>query len=105
MKHKYVKNFKHLLAMVNQVIAKHYQHLTEEEFKEMFKHGDKIYYDLVYSKEYCDQYTWLIFNGHPELVENQILVTEYFKYERERYFMGRNYNKHQVELSDELKDK
>lgn len=105
MKHKYVKSFQHLINMINQVIDTHYQHLTDEEFDEWFNNAEEIYYEFVYQKKYCDGFSWAIFNGRHDLVVPGALICEYNMYKATGIFANKNYNKRQIQISDEYKNK
>jgi hypothetical protein len=106
MKHKYVKNFAHLINIINQVIAKELPKDISDEQLANYEFGDdKFYYDHVYTQPYCDQFTWEITNGNPHLMTVSWLTNQYHQYLANGYFCGKNYNKIQIKISDELKDK
>jgi hypothetical protein len=106
MKHKYVKNFAHLINIINQTIANEVpKDISDEQF-DKYKFGDdKFYYDYVYTQPYCDQFTWEIKNGNPHFMMTISLKLLYDEYIKTGYFNGKNYNKFQIKISDELKEK
>jgi hypothetical protein len=106
MKHKYVKNFAHLINIINQVIAKEIPKDVSDKQLANYNFGDdKDYYNYVYTQPYCDQFTWEITNGNPRLMTMPFLKLNYDEYIETGYYCGKNYNKIQIKISDELKDK
>ena len=106
--HKYVKNFNHLIAIVSNA-------LDGDEFKNYINERGtgiddvsmdaKFYYENVYKQPYCDQYTWLINNGRPDLLISYFLEMEIRDYFKTNRFCGKSYGKIMIDIPEELKGK
>lgn len=105
MKHKYVKSFQHLINIINKVIASEIPNDISIELFEEEIGNDEFYYKYVYKQSYCDQFVWLITNEKPQLIRKACLIKERKTYVDTGFFCGKNYNKFQIKISDELKDK
>lgn len=102
MKHTYVKNFAHLINIINKVIQDNKDYFEEQK---EFIGDEKLYYDYVYTQEYCDRFTWLIKNGQPELILRFYITIFYKKYKQTGIYFGENYNIPKVKLTYKYKDK
>lgn len=112
-KHKYVKNFNHLIAIISNA-------LDGDGFKDYLNernskgHGltlsdvctdANIYYEHVYKQPYCDQFTWLINNNRPDLLILDVLKMELSMYLKTNRFCGKSYGKLLIDIPEELKGK
>ena len=102
MKHTYVKNFAHLINIINKVIQDNKDYF--EEHRELIG-DDKFYYDYVYTQKYCDRFVWTIRNLEPELILSNILMIHYTRYIPTGIFKGFDYNENRVKLTNKYKDK
>jgi hypothetical protein len=105
MQHKYIKNFQHLINIINKVIASELPNDITVEWVEQEIGNDEFFYKYVYQQPYCDQFAWLITNERPNLIRKYCLIKEHKNYIDTGLFCGKNYNKFQIKISDELKDK
>ena len=108
MKHKYIKNFKHLINLINNVI----DNLTTEQIIEINEQGGvgnaQFYYDYVYQYEYCDAFAYAITKVSPvSLASKQVIVDNNF-YLTKGFAYGKKWkknNKNWIEIPNELKNK
>lgn len=111
MKHKYIKNFTHLVNLINSIIKE----LTDAQLNELRNEFGGIgegqfYYDYVYSQEYCDAFAYAITKQDFRFLGKDAVKAEYETYFKFGEAYGRkwsNYNKFGllVEVPDDLKDK
>jgi hypothetical protein len=102
--HKYVKSFQHLINIVNTVIENAADKIDMTKVCTTHNH----YYDLIYMKPFCDQYTWLIKNDRPDLLMHDVFQAEFKIFTETNKFCGKNYTppaKVFVEVPEHLKDK
>lgn len=107
-KHKYVKNFNHLIAIISNALEgdefKNYYNKSSWVLDDVCKDAN-FYYEHVYKQPYCDQFTWLINNGRPELLITCVLEIEIKIYRLKNRFCGKSYGKLLIDIPEELKDK
>lgn len=103
--HKYVKNFSHLIAIINNAldhdVFKSYlddHHLTLDNACT----DAKFYYENVYKQPYCDQFTWLITHERPDLLIPHVLEMETNMYFKTNRFCGKLYGKIVIDIPQEL---
>jgi len=105
MKHKYIKNFKHLINLINSVINE----LTDEQITEINEQGGigdaQFYYDYVYQYEYCDAFAYDITKVSRLSLAKKLVILNCQIYKINGVVYGRNYNKIWLSIPDELKDK
>jgi hypothetical protein len=107
-KHRYVKNFAHLIAIINNA----FEHKV---FKDYLKNHEvdldnvcmdpNFYYKYVYKRPYCDQFTWLITHDRPDLLIKHVLDLEVRIYNRVNRFCGKLYGNLVINVPKELRDK
>lgn len=89
-KHKFVQSFKHLIGMLNKIIASYEGH----ELAHLIETDARFYYDLVYTQPYCDDYVWKVDKEREiRLLIGKELLGEYLKYEKTMIFCGKSYDK------------
>jgi hypothetical protein len=104
MKHNYIKNFKHLINLINSVI----NDLDEEQINKLNYYGvgdAQFYYNNVYQYEYCDAFAYAITKQDIMYLTIASVKEQKELYEERSVAYGRNYNKNWLTIPDELKDK
>ena len=101
MNHKYVKNFSHLINIINAAIANNENEINMDEIMD---DADFIF-AFVYKQPFCDQYTWLINHERPDLLLTDVIKKELVIYNQTNKFCGKRYGKTVINLPEYLKDK
>lgn len=101
--HKYVKSFQHFINIVNSAIEEAEDKIDMSNVDMRFDY----YYNYIYLKPFCDQYTWLIRNERPDLLMRDVFAAEMLTFQKTNKFCGKTYstNKVFIEVPDHLKDK
>ena len=101
MKHNYIKNFKHLVNILNKTISK----LEQSEINELGVGDDKFYYEYVYRMEYCDAFAYYANNVDAKFVTIKSVKEQYNSYVTTGYAYQKNYNKQEyIKISKEFEN-
>lgn len=99
--HKYVKNFGHLISIINTAIANNDGKI---DMNEIMDDPDFIF-NNIYKKPFCDQYTWLVTNDRPDLLLRHVIKQEVSMFITTNKFCGKVFGKTIITIPEHLKDK
>jgi len=99
--HKYVKNFGHLVSIINTAIANNEGKVNMDEIMD----DPDFIFNNIYKKPFCDQYTWSVTHDRPDLLLKHVIKQEVLTFIATNKFCGKVFGKTIISVPEHLKDK